>query len=124
MLEWQLKKPGADTAKLAAERGSLEYDIGNHLYYLDGYDHRFSLLYHWLLACEHLDAANEMHETALAHRKKAEVLMDLGIGSSLAVEELERAIELDPSDSRAYYKLGNAYRQNRRSQDAIPVYLK
>lgn len=126
LIEKSLKdaKDSAGRSKLFLDKGITEYAIGNHLYYSDAKKYRLAVIYYWLLATESFDQSNEFNNNALAHRYKWVAIMDIGSPTKLAIEELNKAIDLDNQDAISYYKLGNAYRQTEQYNLAIENYLK
>lgn len=110
-------------SKLLLDEGILLYDIWNKLYFLDNRRFWLPIIYYWLSAVHSLDESNKLNESALAHRYKWVVLLDIGTLSDMAISELERAITLDSTDDIAFYKLGNTYSDLENYDKAIAMYL-
>lgn len=104
----QLKNIGSDpkaASQLLLNKGIVEYDIGNFLYYSNREKYQLALLYHWLLAIESFRQSNQLHNNAIAHRYIGVVMMDTGAPMQFAISELIQATVLDPNDATSYYKL-------------------
>lgn len=125
-IESNISKENDPTKKsdYLVEKGSLEYEIWNDFYYWNPEKYWLVVYYYYMRAINSFDESIVLSDNALAHRNKWIVILDLGSPlANTAIQELKVSIELDPTDSRSFYKLWNAQGGIKEYNLAIASYL-
>lgn len=120
----------ADKKSLYFQLGNIYYDIWNELYNQENWTKNSdTIIYTYLKAVSYFDKVIILDSNfSDAYKMKWIVLMDIGVPDMISQWVLEKAIETNPNNAYAYYKLWNIYRKMTTSSDnnekAMEKYLK
>lgn len=105
---------------------NIYYDIWNELYNKDNRMRNLdAIMYSYVKAISYFDRAITLDPNfSDAYKMKWIVLMDIGVPYKISQWVLEKAIETNPNNAYAYYKLWNIYREMADNKKAMEKYLK
>lgn len=107
------------------EYAQLAYQAGDEYYEEDKERYFMAIMLHYLsayLSLEELLSINP--ESAEAYFYQGRLIMDINESFSLSEEKLLKAVELKDDHFEYYYRLWNAYRSQKKYDEAIEVYKK
>jgi len=115
-----------DKKSIYFDLGNIYYDIWNELYNQDNrMGNSDAIMYSYLKSISYFDRVIALDPNfSDAYKMKWIVLMDIGVPYSISQWVLEKAIETNPNNAYAYYKLWNIYREMGDNKKAMEKYLK